>query len=122
MKPLFPFTIFALETTHYTMSAHGFRGAFLAAKPKDLTWYAYDVIVKSRTEVEFTVYSMRDNCYGGIGEKIATFEAVVDPSLTAGPIENEALRRGHEKRAEELMAIERRMVRRYADELLATLD
>lgn len=85
VEKVFPFTIRAVETRHFTSSSIQFRKTFLDGRPEGETWYAYDVIVHSRTKVEFVVFGMRDLLYGGIGDEVFRFEEVVDAKLTKRP-------------------------------------
>jgi hypothetical protein len=118
---LFPFTLYAEETPHYTSSPFDFRPTFLQVRPKDMGWYAYDVEIKSPTEVTFTVRAMRDACSGGIGDKIGTLTATVDPALTRKAITNRAMALAAARRASELYAEEQRIILSYAEELLAAI-
>lgn len=115
---MFPFTVGAIETPGYTSSPYDFRKAFSANKPEGVVWYAYDVVVKSPTLVEFVVYSMRDMCFGGIGEQIATFDAIVDRSVTGPAMLREATRTAQYRRFQELEAAEAAIVARYAREII----
>jgi hypothetical protein len=116
--PFFPFTIAAEETPHYTASCYDFRPTFMAHRPKDMTWFAYDVIVKARDEIEFVVFDMRDNCSGGIGKQIGRFAAVVPEALTLKHINDEARRRAFAKREWELHNAEKRIIERYTLQIL----
>jgi len=62
----FPFTV---------RNPWGFRDVFLDRKPKGLTFYEFDVVVRSKTSVTFVVYDMRDNFYGGRGKEIKKIPA-----------------------------------------------
>lgn len=63
-------------------SEHDFRSIFIINKPDDLSWYGYDVVIHSPTEVTFDVWDMYDNVYGGCGEVIAEVKATVKPVIT----------------------------------------
>lgn len=118
---MFPFTLKARETPHFTSSPYDFRKAFLANKPESLSWFAYDVVVASPTDVEFVVYDMRDFCRGGIGKEIARFEAKVGRGVTRASIEHRALYLAQERRNAELEAAEAEVVRTYAAEIMAEI-
>lgn len=63
MKTFFPFTVrFPI----------GFKDVFMTHKPKDLLWFEFDVVVRSKTSVTFLIYNMKDNYWGGRGDKIKT--------------------------------------------------
>jgi hypothetical protein len=119
MTDLFPIELPAQETPHYTESDHEFRSTFIAAKPEGMSWYAYDVEVKSPTLVRFTAYGMRDSCYGGIGEARGSFEVTVAPEVTREAIEREAMRLAKARRRAELRAEEDARIKAYAGEILA---
>ena len=62
-----------MSNTFFPFTVHnpwGFRNVFLERKPNGLTFYEFDVIVRSKTSVTFVVYGVRDNFYGGRGEEI----------------------------------------------------
>jgi hypothetical protein len=103
-------------------SSHEFRNVYNANRPKDKSWYAYDVVVKSPSLVEFIVYDMHDMCYGGLGKEIRRFEAKVHPELTRKSIERRAGMFALERRDRELVEQERAILLRYRDEILATLE
>ena len=65
---VFPFTLVSTWKGHSDLR---FQRTFLRAKPEEMTWYCYDVIVKSPSEVTFAVYDIYDNVYGVKGKKIA---------------------------------------------------
>jgi hypothetical protein len=115
---MFPFTIPAYETPHYTESAHDFRQAFIKAKPEGVSWYAYDVEVKSPTLVEFTTWGMRCTARGGIGAKGISFEAVVTPDVTRDAMWRHARGLAEQRRMVERMQTEEEIVAAYAAEIL----
>jgi hypothetical protein len=116
---LFPFLLLAEETPHFTSSPYAFRPAFLANVPKDLLpYFAFDVEVKSPTHVVFTVYDMRDTCYGGIGKAKGTFEATVDPEITKEFILRQATFVAKRRRADEKRAAEEALIAHYAAQVL----
>ena len=115
---MFPFTIPAYENPHYTESAPDFRQAFLKAKPEGVSWYAYDVEVKSPTLVEFTTYGMRDMCHGGIGARGVSFDAVVTPEVTRDAMWWHARRLAEERRMIERTQAEEEIIAGYTAEIL----
>jgi hypothetical protein len=120
--PFFPFTLHAEETPHYTQSEGKFRAVFNAVRPKDLSWFAYDVVIKSPTYVTFVMYDMRDNCSGGLGKYIGKCHSVVDAKLTRPFIEKQAQRRAVARRARELHAAENALIARYTLQILEDLE
>lgn len=119
---MFPFTLYAEETPHFTKSSYAFRPTFLANKPTGLTWFAYDVVIKSPTNIAFVVYAMRDNIYGGLGDKIDQFPAIVPAELTRKFVEERAMLLARGRFDDELRASQRAIIKSYADEILVTLD
>jgi hypothetical protein len=117
-QQLFPFTLYAEETPHFTSSSYDFRGVFLANKPAELTWFAYDVVIHSPTRIEFMVYDMRDTFFGGLGNIIANFSATVPATLTLKHMERQAMRLARARREEELLEAERKIMRGYAADYL----
>ena len=91
---LFPFTIYA-DSNHGGVS-HGFRQIFMEHRKPDVTWYAADIIVNSDTEIEFVVYDMKDNFYGGVGKEIYRVPATVTQSKTIAAISREAKRQAND--------------------------
>lgn len=116
---VFPILMPCYETPHYTSSEYNFRKAFLANKPEKMTWFAYDVTITSPTSVTFTVFGMRDNCYGGIGKRLDSFDTCVDGALTAEYIEKKIRQLARQQREDELEAEEARIVASYADKIRA---
>lgn len=116
---VFPFT---LHCNDKGWSAYEFRSSFLASKPDDLSWYGYDVIIHSRTNVEFVVYSMRNSFSGGLGREIARFSAKVPASMTNAEIERRALHLATIKREAELHAVETEIILDYAAAILKQID
>jgi hypothetical protein len=98
-------------------SAHSFQPYFMAAKPKDMVWYGYDTIINSKTEVEFVVYDMADNAYGGIGKQIASLKATVPSELTNNAVDQKIISLARSRRATELQLAEDAIVSRYTEEL-----
>lgn len=113
----FPFTLRAQETLNYTYSPHAFREAFLSAKPEGMSWYAYDVIVRSPTKITFVVYDMRDMTYGGIGGEIGRVDWIVDPKITGQAMNDRMFALARDVRQQELEAAEMKVVAGYADQI-----
>lgn len=128
MVKIFPITRAAYETPNFTQSAYEYREAFLGAW-KELDeqvrrregYYAYDVVIHSRTQVEFIVYDMRDNCRGGIGKETRRLTARVKASLTRPDVEREIYRWAEARRSAELLAAEERIISGYATEIRASM-
>lgn len=119
---VFPIELRARETEHHTSSPFQFRSAFLKAKPADMRWYEFDVIIKSRTHVEFVAYDIRDTVFGGIGREIWRGTATVPASLTNDDVERAIHRAARYRREEEIAAAEAAIVAGYADEIRAELS
>ncbi len=117
-EPFFPFTIFAHDNGHYVQEPWGFRRAFLKIKPEGLTWYTFNVTIKSPTEVEFTTYGMYSFSTGGIGKKEHTFSATLDIEITREAITNEARRRARLKRQQELDEAENAVIETYTSAII----
>jgi hypothetical protein len=117
-KKIFPIT---LACDDRGWSAYSFQKAFRAAKPEGLTWYGYDTIIHSSTDVEFVVYDMENNVHGGLGKKTGQFRATVPPSLTANDIDRKIVFLATERREAELRAAEQSIIAGYADEMRASL-
>lgn len=75
---VFPFTVKSYDNGHYIETPWSHHKTFAKYKPQDLSWYAYDVEVLSKTRAKFTVYGMEDSFYGGIGDVKHKFECDVD--------------------------------------------
>jgi hypothetical protein len=86
MKTLFPF-----ELTNRTGVPSGFNSLFLEKKKAGVTWYSVTVKIFSPTKIEFIVYGMKCNVYGGRGEELYKLPLTVDPSYTKEAIERKAL-------------------------------
>lgn len=122
VRDFFPFTLAAYETPHFTRSPYDFRAAYLANRPKGESWYAYDVVVKSPTEVEFIVYDMRCNLSGGIGKEARRFKCTVAPEVTAPSIERRVQAMAVLVRQQELDRIEQAAIGGYADVIRSKLQ
>ena len=110
---LFPFTVKA-DDRHGGVPT-GFHQIFQKNRT-DATWYAADVIVHSFTEIEFVVFDMADNVYGGIGAEIYRVTATVTAKETTQVISHEAIRAADreiqaEMRHEHLVKVNERAVK-----------
>lgn len=114
--PLFPFT---LKCDHRGWSDHSFRQTFMDYKPRGMSWYAYDVIVTSPSEVEFVAYGIFCPAKGGVGDEITRFKADVPASLTCQSIKHQAERLALAFRKKELAGAENLIVSGYAAAIIA---
>lgn len=103
-------------------SEYSFRSHFNAAKPVNLVWYAYDTIIHSPISVEFVVYDMADNTYGGLGKKIASLKTAVPAESTSRAIDRKIMSLAQARRAEELRAAEEAIINSYAAGIRAALS
>jgi len=115
---VFPFTLVSTWKGHSDLR---FQRTFLRAKPEEMTWYCYDVIVKSPSEVTFAVYDIYDNVYGVKGKKIAEVNAEADIALTAECINDRIQHMAKIFRAEELACIEQAIIDGYAARIKAAI-
>lgn len=136
-EPFFPFRL-------YGSGEHGggplnFRAAFQANRPdmidivegkgtgweytrrEKFSYYAFDVIVLSQTEVEFVCFDMYDNYWGGKGKEFHRFTATVDKSVTNKHVGRRLFARGIDRRERELAEQERKKCQKFADEERAAL-
>lgn len=115
---VFPFT---LHCNGKGWSEHRYRDFFLSAKPAGLSWFGYDTILHSRTDIEFVVYDMKDSFYGGLGSVVCRFRSVVPPAVTKEHVEQRIFLLAAERREKELADEEAAIVRRYASEIRRSL-
>lgn len=101
-------------------SEHAFRKSFLEAKPKELIWFGYDTIIHSQTDVEFVVYDMLDNMYGGLGKRIGAFKTAVSEQVTGDAINRRIMALATARRHRELSEAEAVIIKSYADEIRAS--
>lgn len=126
----FPFTVYAPNESG---GPYEFREAFDANRPetyevvetwgtyehrsmRKFTYFGYDVIVLSATEVEFVCYSILDTCYGGRGDLFHRFKAKVNKSVTTPAINRRLVSRAVDRRDEELRQAELLIIKAYANE------
>lgn len=115
----FPFTIPCRDDHTYVRYATEFQNLFLAHRPEKMSWYAYDVVIKSPTTVGFVVYTMRDSARGGIGGKVGEFEiGGVDPDLTKNAIIKQAYDLASSQRALELRLAEEALLRERTERIV----
>ena len=129
-ESFFPFRLYSNENGN---SPWGFNGTFQANRPEELviteTWgtyvhtcrvkfsyYCFDVIIHSQTEIEFVCFDMEDNCYGGKGKEIHRFSVTVDKSVTNEYVGRRLFYRGIDRRERELAEQERKHYQKFADE------
>lgn len=125
-SPIFPFTIKAYSTPHYTSSPSQYRDhfvrAFLESSPKGFAYFAYDAILQSATEVDFVAYDMLDSCYGGIGAKIWSGSATVPEELTREDIQKQINVVAKERREKEKALLEKRAIERHMADIIAEMN
>ena len=119
MSNFFPIHINAEETPHFTSSSYKFRPLFLANKPTGMSWYAYNVIIHSPTNVEFVVYDMFCSARGGIGKEVGSFEATASAELTAPYIQKHAVSIAQYRIDEERRAANKLILKNRAEDVLA---
>lgn len=110
LDDLFPFTIRARDNGHFIWMDHTYRETWLKIRPKDYIWKCYDVTIKSPTEIMFTIYGMRDMCWGGIGDKQDDFDVTVDDSLTYKSIVEECESRARAIRRQQIQEQEQALI------------
>lgn len=103
-------------------SSYDFRKVFYSVKPKDFTFYAYDVVIRSRTKVTFNVFDMADNFYGGVGKKIAEYEAKVTSDMTKPHIDKKLMYLAEMIRAEEIEKAEKALINAHYGRLKKLLN
>ena len=99
-----------------------FQPAFDKARPKNHTYYGYDVVILDPTHVQFITYEMEDFYHGGVGREKHRYLAEVPAALTRGFIERKLMQMAQEKRTAELKAQEEAIVKSYFDTLCAEFD
>lgn len=119
---IFPIKLYARDWPNYTQSPHHYRATFLKVKPKGASWFAYHVVILSRTQVEFIVHNIRDSCSGGIGEEIFRCKTEVPASLTEKDVERAILAAAQDRREQEIEAAENAIIAKYAAEIRARID
>lgn len=138
MSDFFPFTV--RGSSYYASNFSGnssggvsaFRDIFQQKRPQTVetiekigtfeyrqtirfSYYCYDVIIKSSTDIEFICYDMEDNIYGGRGKEFHRFIAKCPTSLTKRYIDNRLLERAIELRECQLKAHEMTICKEYAE-------
>lgn len=112
---VFPFTVYCNRRTGWGDSS--LRDTFLAVKPKGMIWYGFDTIIRTRTDVEFVVFDMRDFVSGGLGDEIARLSAKVSADLTNSAVEERIRCLAVERREAELHDMEMAIIDGYVDEI-----
>lgn len=75
MESVFPFKVYPRKYGSHVSSYKPFQKYVVEmVKANGLSWYAYSVEFKSRTEAEVVVFGMEDTFYGGIGREVFRFE------------------------------------------------
>lgn len=125
-EPFFPFSEWPHESGSYVESPREFKDIFLAKRKElrpDTGWYAYSVEILSPTLVTLHVFDMRDNVYGGVGDRIYTIENVtVDRKVTAKAIHWRARSLAKERRRKELEDAETALLKSYAQQILDGIE
>jgi hypothetical protein len=132
VNDFFPFRLYS--SSDHGHSPSGFGKAFQANRPEYIerveskgtkfewtrqekfSYYCYDVIIFSQTEVEFVCFDMYDNYYGGKGKEIHRFRATVNKSVTNEYVGRRLFARGVDRRERELAEAEKKLCRKYANE------
>ncbi len=99
-----------------------FRDVFMATRKSEVTWFCFDVIVRSRTDVTFVVFDMRDTTHGGKGKELYRYDAVVSSKLTLRFIEAHIYALAEARRSAELQAAEHAIIDGYANEIRTELE
>lgn len=120
MKDFFPITLCDWHPVGGGGS-HEFREIFLTHKPKDKHWYAYTVIVKSQTRIQFLVYDIRDTVYGGVGREIYRFSVNIPYTAILSAIKDYAEKLARLRREKELKEQEELIISKYTHEILSKL-
>jgi hypothetical protein len=114
-KSFFPIHLPAVERGSTAFNDRDFQALFDQHRRKDQSYYAYDVIVKSPTTVEFSVRDMISCSQGGIGRELYSFELHdVDEDITAPAIKRHATQMAQQVRDWELRREEERRIADYA--------
>lgn len=116
---MFPFTLYCDRERGW--SNVNFRPLFLSNKPKELIWYAYDVNILSKSEVEFIVYDIKDAVYGGVGSKLLSFICSADENLVKEFVVDRATSMAIVKRKQELNKEEDFIVAGYTNSILDSI-
>lgn len=80
------------------------------------SYYCFDAVILSDTEVEFVCYDMHDFASGGRGKEIHRFRAALDKSYLTRYINVRLLRRAMQRRDEELRLAELAICNGYANQ------
>lgn len=118
---IFPFTVYAKDTGHYIQQPFNSHSTFCKYKPRDLSWYAYDIEVLSQSRAKFTVYDMECFARGGIGDVVAEFECDVDAADVEKMIKNKVRKVAREMEDIEFEATRMKRVMEIEDKLMEAL-
>ena len=91
---------------------------FMHTKPKDMSWYGYDVAVLSTSAVEFRAFDMGDTVHGGIGDEIGRWSAEATTEMLRSTLIARAIQLGTQRLEREREREEQAIIAAYADELL----
>lgn len=118
-EPFFPFTLKCRDRGGYVQSPTEFRHVFFEARPKDASYYAYDVIVKSPRHIEFVVFGMHCPVRGGLGRETYRVDVDnLDPETSKSALSSRAKELARKRRKQELDDIEAGIIQRYSKEIL----
>lgn len=116
---MFPFYLSPVDCGAWVESPKGFRKTWEAARPDDMTWYAYGVEVVSTDSVIFSVYNMLDCVSGGLGCVFAKVPASVGEDTIREAVAQQAVLLATARRNRERAAEEQRLIANYAAEIVA---
>lgn len=119
MKEFFPITLEGWNNNGGGDRA--FKKIFLEHKPLGKLWYAYTTVIKSKTRIQFKVYGMQDNVYGGVGMEIYRFSVTVPFTVTQKAIAEHAEYLARMRREKELEKQEKLLIIKYKHEILSQL-
>lgn len=102
-------------STYESIETYG-GGAHVIKRTLNFTYYCFDVVIKSATEVEFRCYDMYNTATGGRGEFTTAFGGVVDKSVTQKFIDKRLMDRAINRRVRELDEIEMAICAGYAED------
>lgn len=136
VEPFFPFRIYSNDQGH---NIYGFGHILQANRPEYIeiieakgtkfewtrrekfSYYAFDIIFLSQTEIEFVFFDMYDNYYGGKGKEIHRLKVTVDKSVTNDYVGRRLFNRGVARRERELAEAERKICQAYARDEAAAI-
>lgn len=116
---IFPITLLCDRENGW--SEYDFRAIFITNKPDGLSWYGYDTIINSPTNVTFHVWDMYDWLYGGCGKIVHEFSVDVKSCITRKHIVSKAASLALAKVKQEKQYEDDVKAAYYAEELLNKL-